>query len=71
MLDRLASESVERLGQVSQQIFSVLTTGAESDKTLGDGIATPASTSFCSGVEAAKTGSFVDQLTGRQEGSAC
>lgn len=68
VLDRLAGERVERLGQVSQQVFGVLTAGTEPDKTLGDGIATPAGASLCSGVEAAKTGGFVDQLTGRQEG---
>ena len=33
----------------------------------GNGIPTPTGTPFCGGVDAAKTGGFVDQLTGREK----
>src|SRR5262249_38917760 len=59
--------SVQRLGEVGQQILRVLTASAEPDKAFWDGIPAPASAPFCGRVQSAKTGGFIDQLAGGEK----
>src|SRR5262245_27100930 len=58
---------IECLGEVSQEVIRVLAPRTETNKTFGNGIATPTGTPFGSGVDAAKTGGFVDQLAGGEK----
>ena len=58
---------VQRLCEICQQVLRVLTASAEPDKTLWNGISTPAGAPFRGRVQSPKAGGFVDQLTGGEK----